>query len=143
VARSDPRRALLIALGAVVAAAALVFLAVALGSEGRQSTPYGPDDPEFVVGDAEDRVDDVPLVFPDVAEGDRPIIVHHVGDDHGEGWVAFDAAPGGCVVEYVPAEDEFADCEGERYPPTGEGLPAYDVRVDEDGDVVVDLNPDD
>jgi hypothetical protein len=131
-----------IALGAVAAAAALVFLAVALGSEGRESTPFGPDDPEFTVGRAEDRVDDVPLVFPDVAEGDRPIIVHHVGDAVDEGWVAFEAAPGGCVVEYVADDDEFVDCEGERYPPTGEGLPSYEVRVDADGDVVVDLVPD-
>ena len=138
------------ALGAIVAAGAIVFLAAALGGGlgSGESTPFGPDDPEFDIGPAEARAetierDGVPLLFADAAEGQTPIWVNHVGEDPDEGWVAFDAATSAdCVVEWRTDEREFEDCDGRRYPPDGEGLHQYEARV-EDGAVIIDLAPDD
>ncbi|MGH9187110.1 MAG: hypothetical protein ACRD0U_15025 [Acidimicrobiales bacterium] len=149
VARSDPRRAIIIALGAIVAAGTLVFLVVALGGGlgNDEPTPFGSDDPEFQVGDAEAiaaEIDgDGPITFPDVATGRVPIWVNHIGQDPEEGWVAFDAIVGDeCRVNLDQDRSRFVDCQGRTYPADGGDLPHYDVRVEE-GDVIVDLNPDD
>jgi hypothetical protein len=149
VSRSDPRRAVVIALGAIVAAGAILFLAAALGGGlgSGESTPFGPDDPEFDIGPAAQRSatiagDGVPLFFPDAANGTTPIWVNHLGEDPATGWVAFDAAVAAdCLVAWDAATKQFEDCNGRRYPPGGDGLHQYDVRVEE-GNVVVDLAPD-
>jgi hypothetical protein len=142
VSRSDPRRALIVALGAVVAAGGLFFLVVALSGEGEQ-VQLGGSDVEFEVGDAAVLAaaierDNTPLLFQDPAGGRRPIWVQHVGADPAEGWLAFDAQVGGCALEWDAGAGQFVDCDGARYPGDGEGLPQYEVRV-EDGDVIVDL----
>lgn len=84
-----------------------------------------------------------PLLFSDVAGGDDDIIVQHLGDDVGEGWLAFAARPPGaergCFVEWQPDEEVFEEsCSGELYPADGEGLRQYPTEVD-DGNVVIDL----
>jgi hypothetical protein len=135
---------LLVGLGGVVL---LILLVTGGGRFSRESSPLRPVDPEFNAGDAEARAaaierDGVPLLFPDPAGGERPIWLNHLGDDPEEGWVAFDAQVGaGCLVDWEADTEEFVDCNGDRYPPDGEGLPQYDVRV-EDGEVIVDLHPD-
>jgi hypothetical protein len=107
----------------------------------------------FEIGDAEelaDRIaadDGVPLFFADLARfggpRQRPIAVHHLDDDPLEGWVAFDALVEGCPITWDRDAQEFVDtCTGDRYPPDGEGLNQFDVEVNEDGDLIVDLTPD-
>jgi hypothetical protein len=135
--------------GLVLGVGGLVFLLLAVLGLGRfnpTSSPLRPSDAEFDVGDAEARAeaierDRTPLLFQDPAEFVRPIWVNHIGDDPGTGWFAFAAADGDCEIEWDVDAQEFADCDGRRYPPDGEGLPQYQVRV-EDGNVVVDLEAD-
>jgi hypothetical protein len=136
----------------VVLAVGLWLAAAYLSDNPNVEVRIGSD--VFEIGDAEDLADaiaddgDVPIFFQDLARfggpRQRPIVVHHVGDDPLEGWVAFDAIVDGCPLEWEPDDRELADtCTGDRYPPTGEGLNQFDVEVGEDGDVVVDLTPDD
>jgi hypothetical protein len=141
---------MLAAAGLVLGLAGVVLLILLVTGGGRfdpESSPLRPADPEFNAGSAEARAatierDGVPLLFPDPAGGDRPIWLNHLGEDPEEGWVAFDARVGSdCLVEWDAGAEGFVDCRGDRYPPDGEGLRQYDVRVDE-GEVVVDLQPD-
>ncbi len=146
VARSDPRRALLVGLGAVVAAATIGFLVLSLSGESQEVT-FGPGDAEFEVGDARTLAaaierDRTPLLFQDPASFERPIWVQHTGDAPERGWVAFDAQVGGCALRWEVDDQRFVDCDGDRYPADGQGLTQYEATV-QDGDVVVDLDPDD
>ena len=149
VSRSDPRPRILAAAGVVLGIAGLVFFGLAVTRSGRfspESSPLRPADAEFNVGNAEARAeaierDRTPLLFQDPADFERPIWVTHVGDDLEEGWYAFTAAIGSCVVEWEISAQEFVDCDGRRYPADGSGLPQLDVRV-EDGNVIVDLSTD-
>ncbi|CAN5287536.1 hypothetical protein BH18ACT4_BH18ACT4_04320 [soil metagenome] len=146
VSRSDSRRAVLIGVAAAAAAAAVGLLVISLSGE-KNEVSFGGGDAEFVVGDAEARAraidrDRTPLLFQDPARFERPIFVQHLGDDPDDGWVAFDAQVGGCALEWDRSAQRFVDCDGRRYPADGEGLDRYQTRVD-DGEVVVDLDPDD
>ena len=102
-------------------------------------------DDEFRIEQIEARAalvaTDGALRFADPTGGDRPIIVNHVGDDPVTGWVAVLAiAPGtsGCIVDWENEAEAFEDCEGETYPPDGEGLDQFPTRV-EDDTLFVDL----
>jgi hypothetical protein len=102
-------------------------------------------DDEFEIPDVEARAESVadqgPLLFADPTGGNRPLIVNHVGDDPEEGWVAVLAvAPGteACIVDWDADDGVFRDCEGERYPPDGEGLDTFPTRI-EDDTLFVDL----
>jgi hypothetical protein len=143
---------------ALVSFVAMIVLAIGLWL----AAAYLTDNPSvevdigsdrFEIGDAEDladAIDDddgVPLFFPDLARfggpRQRPIVVNHLDDDPLEGWVAFDALVDGCPLEWVADDQQLADtCTGDRYPPSGEGLNQFDVEVDDEGDVIVDLTPD-
>ena len=84
-----------------------------------------------------------PLLLGDVSGGGRPILLQHLGDDPDDAasWFAILAvAPGteSCIVQWDPDEQEFKDCEGNRYGPDGAGLTRYRTTV-EDGTVTVDL----
>jgi hypothetical protein len=150
VARSDPRRATLIGIAGVVAGLAIIFLVLSLGSEGERSSTITRTDPEFRLEDAagkaaaiEDDPEHRPIFFNDTADFSRPIAVWHQGDDAETGWVAYDAQVDGCELVWVEADDELRDtCTDDRYPVDGTGLTQYPVEV-RDGDVVIDLNPDD
>lgn len=81
------------------------------------------------------------LRFADPTGGNRPIIVNHTGDDPLAGWVAVLAiAPGSdaCIVDWDTDDGVFRDCEGETYPPDGEGLEQFPTRV-EDNTLFIDL----
>lgn len=83
-----------------------------------------------------------PILLPDVANGGRDVYLVHLGDDPSEGWLVFDARrPGAgreCTLRW--SGSDFEDpCDGQRVPADGSGLVAYDVSVDEDNRVVVDL----
>ena len=90
-------------------------------------------------------LDGVPTCVNDPASGDRPICVWHLGGPDDEGWVAYDAQVDGCAFERLsPESTELVDsCTGETYPFTGEGLPQYEVRVEDDDRLVIDLGTDD
>lgn len=146
VARSDSRKALLIGIAAVVAAAAIGFLIFALSGESEEVT-FGPSGATFEVGDARSlsaaiERDRTPLLFQDPANFERPIWVQHTRDEPEQGWLAFDAQVGGCALRWELDDQRFVGCDGERFPADGEGLTQYEATVT-DGDVIVDLDPDD
>jgi hypothetical protein len=96
---------------------------------------------ENLEGAAERIEESGPDIFPDLVGGNRPILVNHVGDDVDTGWVAVLAiAPGSeaCIVNWDADDGVFRDCEGETYPPDGEGLDQLETRV-EDDTLFVDL----
>jgi hypothetical protein len=112
--------------------------------EGEISIRIGDD--TFRPGSAENLAqfvaEDGPMLVPDVAGGDRDLILQHLGDDPSTGWHAFAARPlqasRDCVVEWQPDAEHFVDsCDGTVYPADGEGLPAFAVRVDDDGELEV------
>lgn len=137
---------MLVGAAAVVAAAAIGFLVFSLSGESEKVT-FGPSDVEFEVGDAATLAaaierDRTPLLFQDPARFERPIWVQHTRDDPEEGWLAFDAQVGGCALVWEVDDQQFVDCDGDRYPADGEGLTPYEATV-QDGRLIVDLDPDD
>jgi hypothetical protein len=102
-------------------------------------------DDEFQIHQIEARAETVadsgPLLFADPTGGNRPLIVTHQGDEPEEGWIAILAiAPGSeaCIVDWDEDDGVFRDCEGETYPPDGEGLETFPTRV-EDNTLFIDL----
>jgi hypothetical protein len=134
-----------VAVAGIVVAVALFVVIAGLIPGGDVEVRLGDD--EFRAGDAESQAESIaedgPLLFSDPSGGDRDIFLQHVGDDPGEGWLAFDARPAGtsreCNATWDAGAGRFvAPCGGAVYPADGEGLTQYDVRVD-DGEVIVDL----
>jgi hypothetical protein len=123
---------------AVVLAICIVGAVLAIATSD-EDVDVNLGDDEFQIEDIEARADlvaeDGPLRFADPTGGDRPLIVNHVGDDPAEGWVAVLAiAPGseGCIVDWDDGAGAFRDCEGQTYPPDGEGLETFPTRIDDD-----------
>jgi hypothetical protein len=141
VAKTEPGRAL--AAAAVVVLGAVLLVLVVLFLNSRASTS---GDGQFVLSaqDLFDRQqqDSVPTCFNDPVNGNRPICVFHTGGDVDEGWVGYDAQVDGCAFETLApgAEQLVVACTGETFPFTGEGLRQYDVTVDDDGRLVIDLD---
>ncbi len=136
-----------IAIGAVLTLVVMVVLVVLTfgPARDRDLSNLGADVFEFRAVDLASRIaeDGRPRLFADLVGSDRPIWVNHLGTDPEAGWYAVGAiAPGppeDCVVDWVPEAAEFEDCEGRRYPDTGDGLTPYPVVVD--GSVAsIDLN---
>lgn len=142
VARTDPRRAVLVGLAAVVFA--LGVLAIVLVANGaRNSSGQGT----FDSADARELIrlqerDGVPALFPDPVGGRQPIFVWHEGDDPDEGWVAYDALVDGEPLVLDRDDGVLRAHDGREFPFTGEGLPHYDAEV-VDGRLVVALQPQD
>jgi hypothetical protein len=131
VAETNPRRALLVGLAAIVFA--LGLLAVVVVANGSGGGGGGGNFDTLRVDDLIDRQrdDGVPTCFNDPISGNRPICVYHTGPNRNEGWVAYDAQVDQCGFETLtPEATELVDsCTGEAYPFTGEGLPQYEVEV--------------
>ena len=135
-----------------VAQSILVLFVVAIPSlteSGNVKVNLGTD--TFSPGSAEARAESIaeegPLLFSDVASGQRDIYLQHLGDDPEEGWLAFDARRPGqsrdCSLEWVAEEDHFVDpCDDTVVAADGGDLLHYDVVVTEDGDVVIDFRSD-
>jgi hypothetical protein len=145
VARSDPRRATIIAVAGVLFSVAMIVLVLFVNSTSKD-VQVGSSSTEFPAGRAVDRAKDVarqPLLFPDPANGDRPIILQHLDADALKGWVAFDASVGDCPGEIAWNADahDFTDCKGRHYPAAGTGLFQYPVRVDDKGNLFINLHP--
>ncbi len=133
--------------GGVAVVAAIIIGAVAIELGTRSNT--------LVLGDqnfgsihvdnmAEEIEENGPILWPDIASGNRDIWLQHIGDDPGIGWTAFDARqPGtarGCAVQWSAGSSTFTDpCDGTIYPATGEGLPEIPVFIDE-RTLVIDIN---
>jgi hypothetical protein len=137
VAQTNPRRAILLGLAAIVFAAGL--LAIVLVANGTGGGGGG----SFDAADAEELVrlqarDGVPALFPDPVGGRQPIFVWHEGNDPDEGWVAYDAQIDGEPLVLDRDAGVLRAEDGTEYPFTGEGLPSYDVEV-VDGRLSIDL----
>jgi hypothetical protein len=142
VAQTNPRRALLVGLAAVVFALGLIAL-VLVANGARNGSGGG----SFDSASATELIrlqerDGVPALFPDPVGGRQPIFVWHEGDDPETGWVAYDALVDGEPVTIDLDELVLRGPDGTEFPFTGEGLPQYDVEV-VDGRLVVALQPDD
>lgn len=149
--QTNARQAILVALGGIGALVAVLFLITRLGQLGGSGSevPIQLGEPVFSLGDAvelsEFIADTEPLLLPDVANGDRDIIVNHVGSSPNEGWHAFPArsltSVRDCVLEWQKANAVFVDsCSGDEYPADGAGLTQYGTSVDEDGNLQINLN---
>jgi hypothetical protein len=135
--------AILVALAGVVAGLGLMWFMVNLASQGGDSVEIRLGDDRFDAGFAESRAEAAPIIFGDVAGGDRPIILQHTGDDPLEGWVAIAVVlpgkPPDCAVTWQRDDEVFVDCDGDIFPTEGEGLTTYPVSI-EDGRILVDIN---
>jgi hypothetical protein len=87
------------------------------------------------------RDDRTPLLFQDPARFTRPVWLQHVGTDDENGWLAFDAAVGGCATRWDTEAQAFFDCAGTRYASDGSGLGRYLTRV-AGGRVIINLDRD-
>jgi hypothetical protein len=147
-------RSLVLAVGGVVVGITLllVVFVVALPSlteSGTVEVTIGDD--VFKAGSAEARSESIaadgPTLYSDVSGGTRDIFIQHIGEDPLTGWYAFDARRPGqgrdCPLDWDAAAEVFRDrCDGTTVPADGTGLIAYPVEVTEDGELIVDLNPD-
>jgi len=130
----------------VLATIGLVVLALSLAQRGTVQVRLG--DERFDAGQVErispEIADRGPILYSDVAGGDRDILINHLGPDNDSGWFAFDArspgSPRDCFLTWIEAEAELEDtCSAERFGPDGAGLEQYPAVV-VDGRVIVDLN---
>lgn len=158
---------------AVVVAVALAWGLVVLASGGRGPVEVRLGDDVFDAGQAERLSrqigEDGPILFSDVSgRGQlRPIFVNHFGDDAERQWVAFSAvapgAPEGCFLAWNAERNLFDEraaeegggrdpgdlCRDVTYSADGSGssdgstLESFPWRVDEDGNLIIDLRPDD
>ena len=151
--RMTPRTVVIMAVSAVIVAVgvlAFVLLSVPrltetspvevrLGSE--------PFDAGFATRQAEAIATEGPILYSDVAGGERDIYVQHVGEDPRSGWYAFDARRTGagraCTLGWDAASRQFEDpCDGAAVDERGTGLTQFAVEgsgPEGDERVVVDL----
>lgn len=128
----------------IAAIALLVLWITGQARDGEVSLRIGDD--TFRPGQAATMAEFIdehgPWLVPDVAGGDRDLILQHLGDDPTTGWHAFAArpleAPRSCSVEWQADEESFVDsCDGTVYPADGDGLPTFPVVVDDEGELEV------
>ena len=142
VAETNPRRAALVGLAAIVLAVGLIIVVLAAND-----TSGGSGGGSFDSAGAEELIrlqerDGVPALFPDPVGGRQPIFVWHEGDDPETGWVAYDALVDGEPLQLDVEDNVLRAADGTEYPFTGEGLLQYDVEV-RDGRLAIDLDGDD
>jgi hypothetical protein len=144
------RQAIVVGLGAALGVVAILFLIF------QADRLIGGTDLDIQIGDgiyrpgpAEELADGIaetgPLLLSDPAEGDRDIILTHVGSDPLDGWYAFAArplsAPRDCFVTWMADSSVFVDnCDGTDYDEKGSGLPQYPVAIDAEGIITIDLS---
>ena len=102
---------------------------------------------DMEIGRISTEIDDRgPILFGDVADGSRDIILQHLGNDPETGWLAFEARRPGqsrdCFFRWRPEPADFVNtCDPDDIvDAAGTGLRHYEVAV-VDGDVRVDINP--
>jgi hypothetical protein len=166
-------RAVLVGVAVLVLAVGAAWGLVALASGGRGPVEVRLGDDVFDAGQAarlsRQIASDGPILFSDVSgRGQlRPIVVNHFGDDPERRWVAFSAvapgAPEGCFLAWNAERNLFDErvardgagreagelCRDVTYSADGSGssdgstLKSFPWRVDEDGNLIIDLRPDD
>ena len=153
VRKTNPRTAVVaIATFAAGVIGVLILFAVAVGKSSETgSIEVKLGNERFDAGDDALRAQairaDGPILFPDVAGGQRDIYLQHQGDDVTKGWLAFDVRRPGqardCQLKWDRDARLFRDsCGGATIPADGAGLAQYPAEVDDKGNVIVDLNPD-
>ena len=142
-------RALAVAIVGVGAAIALALGVSVLANRGSIDVRLGDD--QFDAGVVTKLIKSIeredqergggPLIFSDVALGDRPIFVNHLGANPRRGWFAFQAlCDDKSPITWDADRERFTGC-GTTYPPDGKGLRQYPADV-RDGHLFVDLNAD-
>lgn len=131
----------------ILAVLGLFVVAIpSLTETGKVTVQLGDD--RFPAGPAESRASSIqrdgPILFSDVASGQRDIYLQHLGDDPLDGWLAFDARRPeqgrACTLVWQVDGQVFVDpCDDTVVPADGAGLTHYPADV-VDGAVVVDLN---
>jgi hypothetical protein len=142
------RSALVLGLSGVFVAGALFVFVAWLAGSGGVEVQLGDDEFENLQTEriAAEIADRGPILFSDVAGGDRDIILQHLGDDLEHGWLAFDAQQPGadrsCFFAWNPDDEVFVEtCDGTVLPPDGGDQPTYEVYLVDEGErLVVDLN---
>ena len=153
--RTRSPRTFTLAVGGVVlalglAVALFVFAIPAITSKNQTAIHQGAA--TLSEGSAADRARDIarsgPILLPDQAGGQRDIFLQHLGTSTGDGWYAFDARKAGqprqCTLRWNAGAGHFDDpCGGAVVAADGHGLVHYRVTVTKDGDLVIDLDPND
>lgn len=141
----DIRSAAIVGGLAVLAAIVIGVIAIELGTRSN-TLVLGDQDFGSINADnmAEEIAENGPILWPDIASGNRDIWLQHLGDDAGSGWFAFDARLPGtsrdCAVQWSVSERTFTDpCDQTVYPASGDGLPAIPVYIDGRA-LVIDIN---
>jgi hypothetical protein len=167
--RSGKQQLLAISLGvgAVLIAIGIAWGMLALAGGNETATQLRLGDDVFDAGNAVRLSGQInaqgPLLFSDVSGRgqQRPIAVNHFGDDPAIRWVAFDAAAPGaeenCFLVWSSKLEVFEErsavsgaqreqgqiCRDITVPANGEGLDQYAWKVDKEGNLTIDLRPDD
>ena len=132
----------------VVVGTVLIVAVLFAGNLGDDTGKTEASKSQFDVGPARARAatiakDRTPLIFQDPVQFSRPIVVHHLGDEPLEGWIAFDAVVDrDCAVTWRVETQDFTDCRGTRVPADGGALHHYPVVVNGEEHVIVDLGID-
>jgi hypothetical protein len=138
------------ALGVILVIVLFIVAIPSLTESGKVQVKLGDDtySPGSAESKAETIADGGPILLGDVSgRNERDIYLQHLGDDPTTGWYAFDARrpgqPRDCFLRWEAGPAEFVDsCDGTVVAADGAGLIAYQVTVDDDGAVVIDLNAD-
>jgi hypothetical protein len=146
-----PRTLAIVAVSSMIAALGLLaFVLISvpkLSESGQIEVKLGAD--RFDAGNNERRAESIaadgPLLFSDVAGGQRDIILQHLGEDPNTGWYAFEARRPGqgreCFLRWNAARQEFDDeCGGSAVPADGAGLVQFPIEITSKGNVIIDLN---
>ena len=140
--------AIIIAILAVLVAVAVLFFVASWGGRDSGSGGLKLGDDTFEAGELErisaEVADRGPILYSDVAGGERDIYLTHLGEEQELGWFAFAAQQPGadreCFVEWDADQELFVDrCTAETFLADGTGLPQYVVTI-EDEELVIDIN---
>jgi hypothetical protein len=146
--RGHAGKALAVAGVGVAVALGLAFLVAQAASRGDIDVKLGED--RFDAGQVENVAEAIeeegglPLLYQDLAGGDRNLFVQHTEDSPRRGWVAFgafDPDDPSCAVTIDRAAKVLVNaCDaGTTYPLDGRGLRYYPVQV-EGNRLLVDIN---
>lgn len=145
-------RTVAFAVVSLAAGLALLFGIIQLADSGDVQLKLG--DEVFEVGNAESRAERIsadgsPILFGSLSRS-RPIYVQHLGENPKTGWFAIDARspsdPDGCRNGLIWDQQlsMFVDscAKSVVFDADGDNLLQYDIYVDMDGNLIVDLNQD-
>jgi len=167
--RSGRKQLIAVSLGvlAVVIAIGLAWGMLALAGGNETATQLRLGDDVFDAGNAVRLSTQIntqgPLLFSDVSGRgqQRPIAVNHFGTDPTIRWVAFDAAapgaPENCFLVWSTKRELFEErsaatgaereqgqlCRKLTFPANGAGLDQYSWKINKEGNLTIDLRPDD